>query len=161
MRFQLSYRASDKHVVVQTYGETAVAGHTVIGNFYHNGGGTDVEGTNVGSHTLWHDIRDILYSAAGEQNMQAVTIVYNYLTGITLVVADAAMNTSSDTTEQATITYTPTAASNRTVTYVSSDPTKATVSATGLITAVAAGTTVITATSEEGGFTSSVTVTVS
>lgn len=160
MRYQLSYRASDKNVVVQAYGAAAAGGHSIIGDFYHDGPSLDVLDPVPKNHALFHDIQKLLYSV-GEQNMQAVKINFTYLTGITLVLSDVAMNTSSDTTEQATITYAPTTASNTDVTYSSSDPTKATVSASGLVTAIAAGTTVITATSKDGGFTSSLTVTVS
>lgn len=46
-------------------------------------------------------------------------------------------------TSQIVTTFTPSNASNQTVTYVSSDDTKATVSATGLITGVAGGSAVI------------------
>jgi len=47
-------------------------------------------------------------------------------------------------TSQIVTTFAPTNASNQSVTYVTSDATKATVSATGLITGVAAGTAIIT-----------------
>jgi hypothetical protein len=160
MRYLLAFRASDKDLKVLAYGTALPGGYTDAGNFYHDGGGTDVEDANPANHVLFHDIRDKLY-AIGELNMQAVKINFTYLTGITLVASDVAMNLSSDTTEQATITYAPTTASNTDVTYSSSDPTKVTVSASGLITAVALGTSVITAKSKDGGFTSSVTVTVS
>ena len=159
-RFQVAYRSSDKHALVQYYGDDTITGHTNIGNFYHDGGGTDVLG-DAGSHVLFHDVQKLLYDA-GEQNMQAVTLDYNELVSIDATASDVAMNTSSDTTEQISVAFTPATASNKTVTYSSSDPTKATVSSTGLITAVAAGSAVITVTSEENpNITDSVTVTVS
>lgn len=159
-RFQVAYRASDKHALIQKYGDDTISGHTNIGNFYHAGGGTDVLG-DAGSHVLFHDVQKLLYTA-GEQNMQAVTIDYNELVSIDATAADVAMNTSSDTTEQISVAFTPADASNRTVTYSSSDPAKATVSSTGLITAVAAGTAIITVTSEENtNITDTITVTVS
>lgn len=159
MRYQLAFRASDKNLKVLPFGAALGSGFTDAGSFYHDGGGVDTVDANPNNHVLYHDIQQKLY-ALGELNMEKVKILFTNLTGITLNIADAAMNTSSDATEQATITYAPTTASNTDVTYTSSDPTKATVSATGLITALAAGTTVITATSKDGGFTSSVTVTV-
>lgn len=53
-------------------------------------------------------------------------------------------------TQQLTPTVLPANAANKGVTYVSSDPTKATVSATGLVTRVANGTTNITVTAKDG-----------
>lgn len=63
-------------------------------------------------------------------------------------------------TQQITPTVLPANATNKSVTYSSSDATKASVSASGLITAVAAGTATITATTVSGGKTATVAVTV-
>lgn len=159
-RHTVAYKASTKQALVQMYGDALPGGYADVGNYYHNGGGTDTIAPTKDSHRMFHHVQELLYKQ-GEQNMQAVKIVFNYLTGITATAADVAMNLTTDTTEQINVTFAPTNASNRTVTYASSDPTKATVSDTGLITAVGAGTAVITVTSEEGGWTSQVTVTVS
>lgn len=59
------------------------------------------------------------------------------------------------------VTFAPSYATNQNVTWSTSDATKATVSAAGVVTPVAAGTVVITATSVDGGYTSDCTVTVS
>ena len=64
-------------------------------------------------------------------------------------------------TQQLTPTVLPASAVNKKVTYSTSDATKATVSATGLVTAVAAGTATITVTTVDGGFTDTCVVTVS
>lgn len=58
--------------------------------------------------------------------------------------------TAAAPTQQLTPTVLPANAANKGVTYVSSDPTKATVSATGLVTRVANGTTNITVTAKDG-----------
>ena len=58
-----------------------------------------------------------------------------------------------------TATVTPSTASNKTITWTSSVPTVASVS-NGLVTALAAGSTVITATTADGGFTASYNLTV-
>jgi hypothetical protein len=63
-------------------------------------------------------------------------------------------------TQQITNTFTPPTASNQNVTYGTSDPLIATVSPTGLITAVAVGSATITVTTEDGAFTDTVVVTV-
>lgn len=54
-------------------------------------------------------------------------------------------------THQITVFFGPANASNKKVTYVSSDITKATVSATGLVTGIAVGTASITVTADDGG----------
>lgn len=68
------------------------------------------------------------------------------------------INGSTYGTEQLTATITPADAVNKNVTWTSSNPAVATVSNTGLITAVANGTTTITVTTVDGGYTASCTV---
>lgn len=63
-------------------------------------------------------------------------------------------------TRQLAVAFTPSNASSNAVTYVSSDPTKATVSASGLVTGVATGSATITITSSNGK-TDTVAITVS
>ena len=63
-------------------------------------------------------------------------------------------------TSQLTKTVLPTDATVKTVTYTSSNPAKATVSAGGLVTGVAAGTTTITVTTTSGAKTDTCVVTV-
>lgn len=76
--------------------------------------------------------------------LQDATWAANPITAIS-VTATMSLDASDVDTEQIVITTTP-ANENGSYTYVSSDPTKATVSATGLVTAVAAGETTITVT---------------
>ena len=64
-------------------------------------------------------------------------------------------------TQTLTVIYTPSYASNKKVTWTSGDSSVASVSAEGMITAIAEGSTTVTAKSEEGGFTASCAVTVS
>jgi len=66
--------------------------------------------------------------------------------GVTsLAVSPSANIGAAGGTVQATVTFTPATALNKGVTYTTSDATKATVSATGLITRVATGSATITA----------------
>lgn len=65
------------------------------------------------------------------------------------------INGSTYGTEQLTATITPADAVNKNVTWTSSNPAVATVSDNGLVTAVAKGTTTITVTTEDGGYTAS------
>lgn len=63
-------------------------------------------------------------------------------------------------TQQLTITFDPASPTNTGKTWVSSNPAKATVGVTGLVTAVATGSAVIMVTTTDGGFTATCTVTV-
>ena len=56
-------------------------------------------------------------------------------------------------TQQLTATVLPTIATNKTVSYTSSDETIATVSASGLVTGIASGTVIFTVTTADGGYT--------
>lgn len=68
------------------------------------------------------------------------------------------LNPNNMPTEQLTATITPAGAANQNVTWSSSNTTVATVSSTGLVTAVAPGTATITVLTEDGGYTASCTV---
>lgn len=80
------------------------------------------------------------------------------VTGVTLNKATTSF--ASLATEQLTATVAPANATNKAVTWSSSTPAVATVSATGLVTPVAAGTATITVTTEDGGKTATCVVTV-
>lgn len=80
------------------------------------------------------------------------------VTGVTMNQAALPLNVGD--TGQLTANIAPANASNQTVNWSSSDATVATVDANGLVTAVAAGTATITATTADGGFTDTCTVTV-
>ena len=153
---QLAYNATTKVVKVQMPGDAPGAGFTDIGDIIHTPV-TDTLGSPT-SHVLFHHVQDELYKE-GQQNMQFVDIQYTKLTGLSTL--PATVTKAAAATQQLTNTFTPATASNRNVTYTSSDPTKATVNATGLITAVATGTATITVTSEEGQLIDTCVVTVS
>jgi uncharacterized protein YjdB len=70
------------------------------------------------------------------------------------------LNLTTEQSEQLTATVQPTNASDQNVTWSSSDNSVATVSTTGLVSAVAEGTATITARTDEGGFEATCTVTV-
>lgn len=81
------------------------------------------------------------------------------VTGVTLNKATLAFTEGDSSTLTATVA--PDNATNKTVTWTSSNPAVATVDANGKVTAVAAGTATITATTEDGGKTATCAVTVS
>ena len=84
---------------------------------------------------------------------------YHAVTGVTVSPATATINVGA--TQQLKATINPTTASDTVVTWVSSDPTKATVDSTGLVTGVAIGTVTITATTQDGGITATSAITIS
>lgn len=158
---QIAYNATTKVATVQTEGGAAPAGSTIIAaNVPHDTGGDVLEAGE--NHVLYHHVRDALYKV-GEQDMQSVRIdwdkIYIALTGLSSL--PATTTKAPGATQQITNTFTPSNASNQAVAYTTSDATKATVSASGLITAVATGTATITITSADGGLTGTVVVTIS
>ncbi len=80
------------------------------------------------------------------------------VTGVTVTPTTASVAVGATTTLNATVA--PANASTATVTWASSDSAKATVTSAGVVTGVAAGTVTITATTVDGGFSASCTVTV-
>lgn len=83
-----------------------------------------------------------------------------YVTGVSLTPATATLSLAGTTTQQLTATVAPVNATNSAVTYVSSAPSIATVSSTGLVTAVAVGSATITVTTVDGSFTDTTVITV-
>jgi uncharacterized protein YjdB len=103
------------------------------------------------------------FDAAGNRSAKATATATTPatatpVTGISLNQTTASLN--AGTTLQLTATVAPNNATNKAITWTSATPTVATVDANGLITAVASGTSVITATTVSGGFTATCTVTV-
>lgn len=160
--FKIWWKASTKEVKVQRDADTAPAGFVDIKTVTHDGV-TDPIGEYVDSHVIYHHVQDALY-AQGITNMQSITIVaFDQIINVTAISVDpptANLSLSGVTTQQLTTTFTPATPDNVSLTYVSSDPTKATVSNTGLVTAVAVGQATITVTSVDGGFTDTCVVTV-
>lgn len=78
-------------------------------------------------------------------NVTATVTVGSRDTALTAIVVNSSTGAVSTGTPtyQIGVTFNPTNASNKGLTFVSSDPTKATVNATGLVTKVAVGTTII------------------
>lgn len=153
--FQVAWKATTRNILIQPDGAALPSGYADIGSF------TDAQikptGTGADNLVLFHHVRDLLY-AEGELNMQTVTITCNPLTAIAVTPATASIAVAA--TQQLTVTPTPADASNVAVTYATSDATKATVSASGLVTGVAAGSATITITSDDGGYTDTVAITV-
>ena len=157
---QISWNSSTKVVVVQAVGDAVPVGSRTLPNYIH-----DATGDKLGAaqnHVLYHHIRDALY-LEGELDMSIVTINLDtdYIAVTGLSIAPATVTLAALATQAITPTFTPAVVSNTVIEYTTSDATKATVSALGVITAVATGSATITATTEDGAFTDTVVVTIS
>jgi uncharacterized protein YjdB len=98
-------------------------------------------------------------SGTGNVRLQAATLVQVVnVTGVTVSPTSASLTVNG--TQQLTATIAPSNATNKNVTWSSSNNTVATVSSTGLVTAVAAGSAVITVTTQDGGKTATCNITV-
>lgn len=157
---QLSWNATTKVVAVQTVGDAVPVGSRLLPNYIHDDTGDKLGAAE--NHVLYHHVRDALYDY-GHMDMSIVSITLDteYIALTALSSSPATVTKAVAATQQVTNTFTPSNASNQEVTYTSSDVAKATVSASGLITAVASGTATITVTSVDGAFTDTVVVTIS
>ena len=157
--FKIYWKAATKQVKVIRNGDTAPGGYTLIKTVDHSAGEGDV---------IYHHVRDALYDLTPSvQNMQEIDIVsfdeVINVSAISVSPATVTLDTSDNATQKLTVTFTPTTPDNTNVTYTSSDITKATVTASGIITTAGVtgtGQVTITATSQDGGFTDTCVVTV-
>lgn len=112
-----------------------------------------VTGVGVGNATITATTVDGGYSASATITVDPVRV-----TGVTLNQSTITLRTSGTTTYQLTATVAPTNATNKNVKWDSANTSIATVSNTGLVTAVTPGTTTVTVTTEDGGYTATCTV---
>ena len=116
-------------------------------------GTTDSDGTNYNP------------TPTGSADPQNDTVYYTggeivEVTGVTLNKDNISLDIFAKPTEQLTPTIAPADATNKSVTWSSSNNNVATVSANGLVTAIATGNTTITVTTNDGGYTATCGVTV-
>lgn len=160
--YQVALKLSTKTVTIQAKGDALPSGAVKIGEFKHDASDDALGHPDSHNHVFYHHVRDLMYHA-GHQNMQAFKIeqdtAYVALTNISSTPATVTLAPAA--TQQITNSFTPNNASNQAVTYSSSNPAKATVSNTGLITAVATGSATITVTTSDGALTDTVVVTIS
>ncbi|MEQ1950967.1 Ig-like domain-containing protein [Mesorhizobium yinganensis] len=162
--YELAISADGKTAYLTFGADSPPGGSVSLGTFDHNESDDPVH-PHAGNHALFHHVRDILNKReAGSPadnamfpynitNMQAISIVRHgpamnaeYLTAADVTAADPG-------TVAAVVKYQPANvnANNNDFNWVSSDPTKATVSAAGVVTGVANGTSTITATHKHSG----------
>lgn len=157
-QFTIYYKASTKTVRCVQATLAAPVGFTSLGVIDHDHV-NDPLGDAV-NHVMYHHVRDKLY-AAGYLDPSAWTIYIDKVIAVDRVnLTPATLTIAVSATSQLTKQILPSDATVQTVTYTSSNPAKATVSAGGLVTGVAAGTTTITVTTTSGAKTDTCVVTV-
>ncbi|MGN6181385.1 MAG: Ig-like domain-containing protein [Mucilaginibacter sp.] len=112
-----------------------------------------VTGVAAGTAVIKVTTQDLAFTAT-----DTVTVTAVHVTGVTLNKTTSSINVGKTDTLKATVS--PANATNTTVTWSSNNSSVATVSTTGVVTAVAAGTAVITVTTQDLSFTATCTVTV-
>lgn len=152
--YKVAWNASTKVATILMVGEAIPSGSINAGNFDHNDDPDDELGIDE-NHVLYHHVRDLLYKQ-GFTDM-AIATIRGGITSISIRPTEAVTLTAAKPTHQLSIVKVPDFASGS-PTWTSSDPTKATVNASGLVTRVANGTTTITA--NLGGRTATKVVTV-
>ena len=167
---QISYNPTTKVALVQADNAAVPSGSTDIGSFDHP------DPVYPDSLKLYHGIRDLLYKRKPDATpgfwSDNITDLHNiridiapglvvdpvHVTGVSLT--PATVEVEEEDTTQLTATVAPSNASNKSVTFKSSDEDVATVSSTGLVTGVAVGDATITVTTVDGKFTDTTEVTV-
>ena len=98
--------------------------------------------------------------------VDSISITYDYfgagtvdVTGVTIS-EGASINIYEGSTQQLTAVVAPADATDKTVSWTSNNPTKASVNSSGLVSALSVGSAIITVTTTDGGFTDTITVTV-
>ena len=157
-QFTIYYKASTMTVRCVQATLAAPVGFTSLGAIDHDHVDDPLGGAV--NHVMYHHVRDKLYGI-GYLDPSAWTIYIDRVIAVDRVnLTPATLTIAALATSQLTKQVLPSDATVQTVTYVSSDPTKATVSAGGLVTGVAAGTTTITVTTTSGAKTDTCVVTV-
>lgn len=179
--YKVGRNTTTKEIEILANASSFTAGFTTIGTFDHDDLVTGADDTDdmfedgllvntsspitapaqldKGNHALFHHIRELLFKA-GEQDFSKYKILIRKLTAFT--VTPTTVGRTVGQTQQITIaTQTPNNVINQRFSYESANPARATVNASGLITAVAAGAVNITVTHLASGLKRTVAVTVS
>jgi uncharacterized protein YjdB len=105
---------------------------------------------------LAHDLNDVWIDKVSVRDISSSVSV----TGVTVAPTTVSLTMGGTTTQQLTATVTPANATNKNLAWTSNNTSVATVNASGLVTAIGAGTCTITATTQDGSYTSTSGITV-
>lgn len=120
------------------------SGSTVLGSYDHSDEDSEVPiGASV-SHVDYHHVRDRLYFE-GELDMQVIKIVSDRITSISMGAGALTVAVGANSVPLVIVPV-PADVVGKPVTFASSDATKATVNSAGVVTGVAEGSAIITAT---------------
>lgn len=179
--YKVGRKVSTKEIEIIENSKSFSSGFTTIGTFDHDDlvtGANDPDDNldnglllntstpitapaqlDEGSHVLFHHVRDLLYKA-GELDYSKYKILLREMTAFTITPTTATRAPTQ--TQQITVnSITPANALDQRFSYSSSNTAKATVNASGLVTAVATGSAVITVTHLKTGIKRTATITVS
>ena len=152
MYYRINYHAASKLVRVESGSGAAPA---AIGGSYQNLGTARLDkdaklSAGLGgmqlrevNHVLFQHVQDALYKI-GVQDMAAQTILVDGVRSISIGTGTLSVAVGANSAPL-TVTPTPSTAGDKDVTYTSSNTSKATVNASGVVHGVAAGSAVITA----------------
>lgn len=153
MYYRINYLASSKLIRLESGSGSAPAaisggGYTSLGTFRHDNAAevsTGLAGMQglADNHVLYQHVQDALYKI-GVTDMAAHTILVDGVRSISIGTGTLAVAVGANSAALA-VTATPASATDKEVTFTSSNPTKATVNAQGVVHGVAAGSAVITA----------------
>lgn len=153
MFYRINWHAATRRVLLESNANAAPAAiggaYTSLGTFEHDNEEEESTGLNgmqglADNHVVYHHVQDVLYKQ-GVQDMQSVKIYIDRPRSISI--GSGTLNVAVDAdSAPLTVTVTPAGATDKEVTFSSSDEAVATVNDKGVVHGVAAGNAVITAT---------------
>ena len=153
MYYRINYHAASRTVRLESGSDSAPAaisggGYTNLGSFRHDNDAEVSTGLNgmqalADNYVLYLHVQDALYKQ-GVQDMQSIKIFIDGVRAIAIGTGTLSVAVGANSAPL-TPTFTPTTATDKDVIYSSSDTSKATVNASGVVHGVAAGSAVITA----------------
>lgn len=168
--YNVLYNKTESKALV-TIKSSAVQDYVSIGSFNHPDENDNLQYS--GNHVIFHHVRDLLYKRSAvdptepakfPNNITDMSSIVIEIEGVILVtnlsITPSTIEIAESATEQLTVTPYPSDATDPTVEYESEDEAIATVSESGLVEGVLAGTTNIIVTATGSGFSKKVPVTV-
>lgn len=153
MYYRINYLAASRTVRLESGSGSAPAaisggGYQNLGSFRHDNEAEASTGLNgmqglADNHVAYQHVQDALYKI-GVQDMQSIKILIDGTRSISIGTGTLSVAAGVNSAPLA-VTPTPSTAGDKDVIYTSSDTSKATVNASGVVHGVAAGSAVITA----------------